>query len=97
MKIVDGVARPAVKGWTEVTEDSLWDVMGWYPELAIVLVTDISKDGVLKGANVELYHEVIERVPGVGLITSGGVGSLDDVRALMALEPRGDHRRQGYL
>jgi len=89
VKIVEGVARPAVKGWTEVTDDSLWDVMGWYPALDTVLITDISKDGVLKGANVGLYREVMERFPEVGLITSGGVGSLQDVRDLKALKPAG--------
>jgi len=86
---VDGVYRPAVKGWTEVTEHSLWDVMGWFPDLATVLITDISRDGVLGGGNVALYADVTSRVPDVDLITSGGVGSLDDVKALKALNPHG--------
>ena len=86
---VDGVYRPAVRGWTEVTEYSLWDVLGWYPKLATVLITDISRDGVLSGGNVALYREVVDRLPEVDLITSGGVGSLDDVVALKALSPHG--------
>ena len=53
-----------------------------------IVCTDVSRDGMLQGPNVSLIEEVL----GVGahqVIASGGVSSMDDVRALKALESRG--------
>lgn len=89
VKSIDGAYRPAVRGWTETTEATLWDVLDRYDELGALLVTDISRDGVMSGGNLELYRELSDWRSGVELITSGGVGSLEDVRRLKALEPHG--------
>ena len=90
VNIENAVPRPALKGWTEASEVTLWEVIEDYGDaLQTVLITDISRDGVLGGANVELYREVMERYPHLDVITSGGVGTLDDVRELKALEPYG--------
>ena len=85
----DGQPRPALKGWTEPSKETLWDVIENYDTIKTILVTDIAKDGVLGGANVALYQEIIKRYPDIDLITSGGVGSLDHVRDLKALNPHG--------
>ena len=87
----DGVPRPAVRGWTEASEKSLWDVIETYLPAGLkhILVTDIAKDGVLQGANTDLYAQIRKDYPDLQVITSGGVGSLDDVRALKALTPAG--------
>jgi phosphoribosylformimino-5-aminoimidazole carboxamide ribotide isomerase len=85
----DGLPRPALKGWTEASSETLWDVIDAYENLRTLLVTDISKDGVLGGANVGLYQQIIARYPNIDLITSGGVGTLDHVRALKQLKPHG--------
>ncbi len=85
----DGRPRPALKGWTEESSETLWDVINAYKDVKTLLVTDISKDGVLGGANVELYKQIMSRYPHIDLITSGGVGTLDHVRALKALKPHG--------
>ena len=53
------------------------------------MMKGIAELDVLGGANVELYREVMERYPHLHVITSGGVGTLDDVRELKALEPHG--------
>ena len=45
------------------------------------IVTDISRDGAMRGANLELYH-ALGAVIRARLVASGGVSSLDDVRAL---------------
>ena len=86
-----GTPFPTLRGWTEKSEKSMWDVMEDYmgTGLKSMLVTDISKDGVLQGSNVELYRQIRTDYPTIELITSGGVGSLDDVRELKALNPAG--------
>jgi phosphoribosylformimino-5-aminoimidazole carboxamide ribotide isomerase len=86
-----GVPRPAVHGWTQSSELSLWEVIEEYSNIGLqtILVTDIAKDGVLRGANIALYAQIMKRYPTLDLITSGGVGTIEDVRALKALNPAG--------
>ena len=86
-----GVPYPTSHGWKETGEKSLWQLLSDYEpaELKTILVTDIDKDGVLQGSNVELYKAIRENYPSLDLITSGGVGSLEDVKELKALEPHG--------
>jgi phosphoribosylanthranilate isomerase len=52
------------------------------------VVTDILKDGTLKGPNVQLLRDVCSRTP-AAVIASGGVSTLDDLRVLASLEPLG--------
>lgn len=85
----DGLPRPALKGWTEPSHETLWDVIDAYETVKTLLVTDISKDGVLGGSNVLLYKKIMARYPHIDLITSGGVGTLAHVRALKVLKPHG--------
>ena len=87
----DGQPYPATRGWTETGSRTLWDVLDDYmgTGLSTILVTDISKDGVLGGANVALYKEILTNYPTLDLITSGGVGTLGHVKALKALNPYG--------
>lgn len=87
----EGTPRPAVSGWQEDSHLTLWETLEPYLENppGAILVTDISKDGVLAGTNIELYRDIITRYPELNLITSGGVGSLDDVKALKQLDPYG--------
>ena len=89
VRVENDMPRPAVRGWTETTDESLWDVMKWFPEMKTVLITDISRDGMMGGGNLGLYRDVTTWFPNVDLITSGGVGSLDDVARLKLLEPHG--------
>lgn len=85
----DGQPRPALKGWTEDSPETIWDVIEAYETVQTLLVTDISKDGVLGGANVALYQEIIKKYPNIDLITSGGVGNLEHVKELKSLNPHG--------
>ena len=87
----DGVPYPTRHGWTETGDQSLWTVLENYGSagLKTILVTDIAKDGVLAGANTELYEAIRRNYPDLDLVTSGGVGSLDDVLALKKLVPHG--------
>jgi len=87
----DGVPYPTSHGWKETGEKSLWQLLNEYEPsgLKTILVTDIDKDGVLQGSNVELYKAIRKEYPKLDLITSGGVGTLKDVKALKKLEPHG--------
>ena len=86
-KIVVGVdvkdGYVAIKGWLEVSEVSCNDFCEHLCELGVktVICTDISKDGMMSGTNLELYRDLSRRF-GMNIIASGGVSSIDDVRAL---------------
>jgi phosphoribosylanthranilate isomerase len=79
----------AARGWTRDGGD-LYEVLERLDKAgcARYVVTDILKDGTLKGPNVDLLRDVCDRTP-AAVIASGGVSTLDDLRALAALEPLG--------
>ncbi len=87
----NGVPYPTSHGWKETGDKSLWEVLDDYKTagLQTILVTDIERDGVLGGSNVELYQAIGNKYPSIDLITSGGVGTLDHVKSLKALNPHG--------
>jgi phosphoribosylformimino-5-aminoimidazole carboxamide ribotide isomerase len=78
-----GVYRMPVKGWTEATPYTLEGLLEFYADAGLrhVLCTDISRDGMLTGFNIELYHSLADRFPDLQIQASGGVASLDDIRA----------------
>ena len=88
---IDGTPRPATHGWTQTSGRSLWQVIDMFlgTGLQTILVTDIAKDGCLQGSNIALYKAILGRYPNLDLISSGGVGTLEDVRALKALDLSG--------
>jgi len=73
----------AVKGWKETSGTDIYAFMEKMQSLGVknVICTDISKDGAMKGANRELYRELSARYD-IKITASGGVSSMDDVRAL---------------
>lgn len=79
----------AARGWTEDGGD-LWEVLARLEaqDCARYVVTDVTKDGTLRGPNIELLQQVCaaSKAP---VVASGGVSSLDDLRALAALAPVG--------
>lgn len=90
-KIAVGVdirdGRVAIKGWTETSELDAFDFCRELEKIGVgtVICTDISKDGAMQGTNRELYRDLSQRV-GIDIIASGGVSSLDDVRALREMD-----------
>lgn len=72
-------------GWIEDSGVNLEDLLAQYQDAGIkhVLCTDISKDGTLTGTNVDLYKEVCAKYPNIDWQASGGIGSLDDIKALI--------------
>jgi phosphoribosylformimino-5-aminoimidazole carboxamide ribotide isomerase len=84
---IDAVrGRVAVQGWAEVTEVSATDLARQMGALgaAAIIYTDIDRDGMQAGVNLEATREVA-RAAGIPVIASGGVATLDDVRALLPL------------
>jgi len=72
-------------GWIKDSGVILEDLLDQYISAGLkhVLCTDISKDGTLTGTNVELYTELCKKYPSINWQASGGIGSLDDIKALI--------------
>lgn len=79
----------AARGWTREGGD-LWDVLARLENAgcARYVVTDVTKDGTLKGPNIELLREVMSRTS-KPVVASGGISSLQDIRDLRALVDQG--------
>lgn len=82
VRLIDGTPMVAVSGWAETSRHSLWDVAALYPEARHFLVTDIGRDGMLLGPNVDLYQEIAQRLPHAAVQASGGVSMLADLKRL---------------
>lgn len=79
----------AARGWTRDGGD-LWTVLERLEAAGCsrYVVTDVTKDGTLRGPNIDLLREMTSRTP-KPIIASGGVSSLDDIAALRELVPLG--------
>ncbi|WP_229400182.1 bifunctional 1-(5-phosphoribosyl)-5-((5-phosphoribosylamino)methylideneamino)imidazole-4-carboxamide isomerase/phosphoribosylanthranilate isomerase PriA [Micromonospora okii] len=79
----------SARGWTRDGGD-LYEVLERLDAAGAsrYVVTDITKDGTMRGPNLDLLREVCSRTK-APVIASGGVSTLDDLRALAALEPVG--------
>lgn len=73
----------AIKGWTEKSNFSCFEFCQMMQDLGVktLICTDISKDGAMKGTNRELYKDLSERFS-IDITASGGVSSLEDIKAL---------------
>ncbi|WP_370266799.1 bifunctional 1-(5-phosphoribosyl)-5-((5-phosphoribosylamino)methylideneamino)imidazole-4-carboxamide isomerase/phosphoribosylanthranilate isomerase PriA [Leucobacter sp. OH1287] len=79
----------AARGWTS-EGGNLWDVLERLEDAGCsrYVVTDVAKDGTLKGPNLELLRRVTEKTARP-VVASGGVATLDDIAALRDLVPHG--------
>lgn len=79
----------AARGWTQEGGD-LFDVLARLEDAgcARYVVTDVTKDGTLRGPNLELLKSVMEKT-GKPVVASGGISSLEDIANLKALVPLG--------
>ncbi|WP_319444897.1 MULTISPECIES: bifunctional 1-(5-phosphoribosyl)-5-((5-phosphoribosylamino)methylideneamino)imidazole-4-carboxamide isomerase/phosphoribosylanthranilate isomerase PriA [unclassified Mycobacterium] len=89
VKFVDGQHRLRGRGW-ETDGGDLWPVLERLDAegCSRFVVTDVTKDGTLNGPNLDLLASVAERTE-APVIASGGVSSLDDLRAIATLTDRG--------
>jgi len=74
----------AISGWKENTETEIYAFIKHWNTSGIdkVISTDISRDGMLSGPSVDLYQKILNSVPSLYLIASGGVSSMVDIRDL---------------
>jgi phosphoribosylformimino-5-aminoimidazole carboxamide ribotide isomerase len=75
-----------VKGWTESSDASLDELAARYARAGArhLLCTDIARDGMLSGPNLDLYTHLRQVVPDFSVQASGGVRNVDDLHALRA-------------
>ena len=78
------LGKISINGWKEDSSEDLLPFLKKYVEAGVknVLCTEISKDGTLAGPAIDLYKGVMEAYPQLHLIASGGVSSIDDIKAL---------------
>ncbi|MCQ2609061.1 MAG: 1-(5-phosphoribosyl)-5-[(5-phosphoribosylamino)methylideneamino]imidazole-4-carboxamide isomerase [Bacteroidales bacterium] len=74
----------AVSGWQEGTNLDLLDFLKDYTAEGVskIICTDISKDGMLQGANVDLYVKIKKQFTSLFVIASGGISNMNDILAL---------------
>ncbi len=82
--------KPATKGWTETVDQDPVALAERFASMGVsgIIYTDISRDGMLAGANIEGLKAFAQSVD-LPVIASGGVTSLADVKAITDLEPTG--------
>ena len=80
----------AIKGWTVSSSYTLDAFLSRMSEIGVktVICTDVSRDGAMAGTNLEMYKSLIEKYS-INIIASGGVSSLEDVRALTEMGMHG--------
>ncbi len=81
----DGRRMIAVAGWQQDSGVTIEDLITRFQPAGLkhVLCTDISRDGTLQGANVELYRSLCQQFPEIAFQASGGIGGLADIEALI--------------
>jgi phosphoribosylformimino-5-aminoimidazole carboxamide ribotide isomerase len=81
----------AVEGWAEATQMRVGELAARFEDagVAALIYTDIDRDGLLKGVNIEATQKLAEATS-IPVIASGGLAGLDDVKALLAVEQKPD-------
>lgn len=79
--------RIAIKGWLETAPVTLDEFLDSMQKLGVdmVICTDISKDGAMSGTNLEMYKALSEKYS-MNITASGGVSTIDDIKALRRME-----------
>jgi len=77
--------KVAVEGWAETSEVTVLEIAQRFEDagVAAIIFTDIARDGLLKGLNLDATIALAERIS-IPVIASGGFASIDDVKALLA-------------
>ncbi len=81
----------AINGWKVNTKINVFNFISDYHKNGIknVICTDISKDGMLEGTSVDLYKKILEKLPDIKLIASGGVTNINELDLLIDINVDG--------
>jgi len=87
----DNIPYVLARGWQEETQRTLWQTLTAYKDCALrtTLCTDIARDGMLSGPNLDMYREMCRRFPTLDVLASGGIASLNDIDELSNLPVAG--------
>ena len=82
--------KVAVDGWSKLSKHDVIDMAQRFEDdgVAAIVYTDISRDGMMQGVNVESTVKLAQAVR-VPVIASGGISTMDDIKALSAVEEEG--------
>ena len=79
-----------IEGWQK---DTSFNIFGFAEKIKgigmdEIIVTDVSRDGMLKGIDAGFIEKILDKT-GLGLIIAGGVSTIEDIKSLKKLEPKG--------
>ena len=76
--------KVAIRGWQTDSKIDLFEHVEYFytRSLKYLKTSDVSKDGALEGPSFQLYSDLIQKFPGIHLIASGGVHTIDDIKRL---------------
>lgn len=79
------------RGWQKNTGIDLMEHIGFYYERGIKYVkcTDVSRDGTMKGPDLDLYSSILEKFPNIHLLACGSVGTIEDIEKLQEIGVKG--------
>lgn len=91
VRLIDGHWVPAIAGWQENSDTDLLNLLDLMTAAGLkhLLCTDIDRDGMLDGPNLDLYAELNNRYPQLIIQASGGVHALSDLDALQRIQTDG--------
>ncbi len=80
-----------INGWLEKTQVKLFDFINYFVKKGLkkVLATDISKDGMMQGIAEQTYKNLLDKIPNLQLIASGGVKNKHDLKVLSQINMHG--------
>ncbi len=84
LRLTEAGPEIAVEGWQTSTDDNLETLLGIFGDMGVrhILITDISRDGMLEGPNTELYRKLTADFPDFAFQASGGVSAMQDIADL---------------
>ena len=91
VRLIEGTPYPTTQGWAKADDRPLGELLADYKRAGLkhALVTDVGRDGLLQGPNLELYYDLKMARPDVDWQASGGVANLEDVAQLKAVNMSG--------
>jgi phosphoribosylformimino-5-aminoimidazole carboxamide ribotide isomerase len=81
-KLTNNIPYLAVRGWQDITNITLEDIIEKYKNLKYILSTDISKDGMQSGTNINFYSYLSKKYQHINFEASGGISTIEDIKNL---------------